>query len=184
MSKNILILMCSPRKEGSTNALCAAFSEGASEKGHHITKIYVSDSRVNPCIHCDYCLSHGGACSQKDGMTEIYSAFEHADVIVLASPLYFYSINAQLKTIIDRLYALGNASGFKYSPKESVLIMTCCEKSSDIFDQPKAYYYTLLNKIFPWKHKGEILVSGLSGKIGCIEENPSLEEARELGRSI
>jgi multimeric flavodoxin WrbA len=184
MPKNILILMCSPRNNGSTNALCNAFFEGASEKGHHITKICASDVKINPCIDCNYCLSHGGACVEKDGMTEIYSAFEHADVVVLASPLYFYSINAQLKTIIDRLYAPGNFSGFKFTPKESVLIMTCGEKTSDIFDQPKAYYNTLLKKMFPWEHKGEILVSGLSGKIGCIEGNPSLEEAKQLGLSL
>jgi len=180
MSKNILILMSSPRKSGNTSTVCKAFAKGAKESGHVVVQFNAGDLKIHPCLGCDYCGSHQGKCCQPDDMRDIYEAFERCDVIVLASPLYFYSISAQLKTMIDRLYAPGLYSQFKYGQKESVLIMTCAESSDDIFDQPKQYYNTLLKRIFPWKHRGEILVKGL----GTIEGNPALDEAYTLGKNI
>lgn len=184
MSKNILVLMTSPRKSGNTNALCDAFIEGAAGEGHHITKIRWSDAPVSPCTGCNYCASHGGECVQKDGMTKICAAFQEADVIVLASPLYYYSVSAQLKTIIDRLYAIGVINSFTYEPKESVFLMTCMESSEGIFDQALAYYNTLLKRAFPWKSRGTVMVKGLSGRIDSIHGHPALAEAKELGMRL
>lgn len=184
MSKNILVLMASPRKYGNTSALCDAFIEGALENGNKVTKICASDAAINPCKHCQYCESHDGECIQKDGMQKVYPAFKDADVIVLASPLYFYTINGQLKTIIDRLYAEGSSKSFDYDEKESVFLMTCMERDEAVFDQAKMFYKTLLAKALPWKSRGEIYVSGLTEEKDSIKGHHALEKARELGRKI
>lgn len=183
MQKNILIFMASPRSRGNTNALCNRFAEGAREAGHNVTQINFSNIKLSPCLGCDYCGSHNGKCCQPDDMNAILDIFNSCDVIVLASPLYYYTINAQLKIFIDRLYAAGLHNNFKYDKKESVLIMTCGESSDDIFDQPVGYYHLLLSKMFPWKNRGEILASGFS-KNPSIADRSELYDAYELGRTI
>lgn len=183
MSKKVLILMASPRTSGSTNALCAQFANGAREAGHQVTQIDFSHHKLNPCLGCNFCANHRGKCCQPDDMNTVLEIFAQSDVIVLASPLYYYSISAQLKIFIDRLYAPGIINHFQYQSKESVLIMTAGEDSQDIFTQPLQYYHLLLQKIFPWKHRGEILVGGFSNH-PSIEGHSSLNEAYELGKSL
>lgn len=184
MSKDILVLMTSPRKNGNTSRLTDAYIQGAIKKGHNIRIFYASNQIINPCVSCQYCVSHNGKCVQEDDMQGIYAAFEQADVVVLASPLYFHSISAQLKTIIDRLYAAGSYKSFEYDKKESVFLMTCMESDDSVFEQAKAYYHTLLAKAFPWDNKGEIYVNGLTEKRDSIEGHSSLEAAYALGESI
>lgn len=184
MLKDILVLMTSPRKNGNTGRLTDAFIQGAIKKGHNIRIFYSSNQIVNPCIGCQYCVSHNGKCVQVDDMQEIYTAFEKADVVVLASPLYFHSISAQLKIIIDRLYAVGSYKSFEYDRKESVFLMTCMESDDSVFDQAKSYYHTLLTKAFPWDNRGEVYVNGLTEDRDSIEGHSALEIAYAIGESL
>ena len=105
MSKKVLILSGSPRKGGNSDILCDEFLRGAQDAGHKAEKIRVAEKKVAPCSGCYYCSTHGGACVHKDDMADILQKMIDADVIVLASPVYFYSINAQLKAVIDRTVA-------------------------------------------------------------------------------
>lgn len=184
MKKNILLLMSSPRRKGNTDKLADAFIEGAVDKGHNVKKFYVSCRKINPCLGCQYCTKHKGNCIQDDSMQEIYDAFENSEVVVLASPLYFHSISAQLKAVIDRLYAAGSYKNFQYDEKEAVLLMTCMETGDDIFDQAKSYYHTLLKRAFPWKNIGEICVNGLTDDKNSIQGHPALVKARNTGASL
>ena len=102
MSKNVLILSGSPRKNGNSDILCDEFAKGATEAGHNVEKIHVSEKNIHPCIACYHCSKNSGACVFKDDMAEILQKMIYADVLVLASPVYFYSIDAQLKAVIDR----------------------------------------------------------------------------------
>lgn len=101
MSKNILILSASPRKGGNSDLLCDAFAQGAKEAGHTIEKIYVQDQKISGCMACYGCRGKG-VCVQKDDMAAILDKLVVADVIVLATPVYFYAMDGQLKTLIDR----------------------------------------------------------------------------------
>ena len=103
MSKKVLILSGSPRKGGNSDLLCDEFAKGATEAGHNVEKIHVSEKNIHPCIACYHCSKNSGACVFKDDMAEILQKMIDADVLVLASPVYFYSIDAQLKAVIDRL---------------------------------------------------------------------------------
>lgn len=105
MSKKVLILSGSPRKGGNSDILCDEFAKGATEAGHNVEKIHVSEKNIHPCIACYHCSKNSGACVFKDDMAEILQKMIDADVFVLASPVYFYSIDSQLKAVIDRTVA-------------------------------------------------------------------------------
>lgn len=100
--KKVLILSGSPRKGGNSDILCDEFAKGALANGHEVEKICVAERKIAPCLGCYYCKDHGGKCVLNDGMEEILQKIIAADVLVLATPVYFYSMCAQLKAVIDR----------------------------------------------------------------------------------
>ena len=103
---NILVLNGSPRPNGNTAAMVAAFAEGAAEKGHALTVIDVCKKHIAGCLGCEYCHTKGrGVCVRKDDMQEVYAALKEVDMLVLASPIYYHNISGQLKCVIDRFYA-------------------------------------------------------------------------------
>ena len=106
MSKNILVLMGSPRKHGNTDQMTDEFIRGAQEAGHQVEKICLKDWKINGCLGCGACQRNGGACVQKDDMSDIYEKWLAADVVVLASPVYFYTWSAQIKAVLDRTFAI------------------------------------------------------------------------------
>ena len=99
MSKKVLILSGSPRKDGNSDILCNEFMRGALESGNEVEKIRVAEKKIGFCRACYYCRQSEGICAVKDDMAEVLQKIINADVIVLASPIYFYSIDAQLKEI-------------------------------------------------------------------------------------
>ena len=102
--KKVLILSGSPRKNGNSDILCDEFARGAAEAGNHVEKIRVSEKNIGFCRAC-YACRGTGVCAIKDDMAEVLQKMIDADVLVLASPVYFYSIDAQLKALIDRTVA-------------------------------------------------------------------------------
>ena len=100
--KNVLILAGSPRKKGNSAALCRMFAQGAEEAGSKVETIFLRDKKIGFCLACYHCRDHGGVCAIKDDMAEILDKMNAADVIVMASPVYFYSVDAQMKALIDR----------------------------------------------------------------------------------
>lgn len=105
MNQKVLILSGSPRKGGNSDLLCDQFKKGAEEGGNQVEKIFLRSKKIAYCTACYYCKKSGGVCAIKDDMAEILEKMHWADVIVLASPIYFYSIDAQMKAVIDRTVA-------------------------------------------------------------------------------
>lgn len=128
--KNVLILSGSPRKGGNSDLLCDEFMRGAKESGNNVTKINVASKKIAPCHACYFCGEHGGECVYKDDMAEILQAMIDADVLVLASPVYFYSIDAQLKAVIDRTVA----RWLEVKNKEFYYIMTAADEDKSSMD--------------------------------------------------
>lgn len=111
---NILVLNGSPRPNGNTAAMVAAFVEGAGENGHNITVVPVCQKKIAGCLACEYCHTKGeGKCVQKDDMQEIYPVLSEAEMIVLASPIYYHSVTGQLQCAINRIYALDKPKKLK-----------------------------------------------------------------------
>ena len=102
----ILVLNGSPRPKGNTKGMVEAFREGAVSVGHHVDVVDVCRLKINGCLACEYCHTKGhGACVQKDGMQQIYDLLKEAEMLVLASPIYYHGITGQLKCVIDRFYS-------------------------------------------------------------------------------
>ena len=105
MNKNVLILSSSPRRGGNSDRLCDAFLQGCKDAGHTVEKIFLKDKHINYCTGCGICSMYGKPCPQKDDAAEVIEKMIAADVIVMATPVYFYTMSAQMKTLIDRCCA-------------------------------------------------------------------------------
>ncbi|MBQ3405311.1 MAG: flavodoxin family protein [Oscillospiraceae bacterium] len=111
--KNVLIISSSPRKNGNSQLLCEQFKRGAEEKGHRVELVRLTDRNIGFCRACDGCMRNGGTCVLKDDMAEILEQFKKADVLVLATPVYYYGVSAPMKTFIDRTYPIWQDLGKK-----------------------------------------------------------------------
>lgn len=178
MSK-IIILIGSVRKEGNTDLLAKAFVEGAREN-NEVEIISVADYHVNPCIGCNSCFDREGhKCFQQDDMQSIYPKLAEADVIVAATPVYFYGISAQLKALIDRLHTPMRNT---FKVKKLALLCVAAATLPAVFDSIKMQYQLILD-YFNLEDAGSVLVKGVKDK-GDIKRNQALEEAYHLGKSI
>lgn len=181
MAKKIVILNGSPRKNGNTTALTAAFKKGAEEAGHTVTEFYLHGMDIRGCMGC----WHGGKdpdhpCVQKDDMLKIYPEYRDADIVVLASPLYYWFISGQLKTAFDRLFAIAECDPNVRNPiKDSVLIMA----AEGAGFEESVHWYDHLEQHMGWKNLGKVLCGHVT-QPGDIEGKAELQEAYELGRSI
>lgn len=128
--KKVLILSGSPRKSGNSDLLCDEFMRGAVESGNEVEKIRIAEKNIGYCSACYYCKDNKGACVKKDDMAEILEKIILADVIVMASPVYFYSIDAQMKALIDRSVA----RWLEIKNKEFYYIATAAEDSDTVMD--------------------------------------------------
>lgn len=175
----ITILIGSMRKDGNTDLLAQAFAEGV-KKTNHVEWIYVGDYKVNPCTGCNACFtSEGNQCVQKDDMALIYEKLKNTDVLVVASPVYFYGISASLKAIIDRLHTpMRN----EFKIKKLILLSVGAATLPELFDAIKMQYQLVLN-FFHLEDGGMVLVQGVKDK-GDIEKTKALLEAYQLGGCI
>ena len=176
---NILILSGSPRRGGNTELLVEAFVKGASQK-HHVEVVSVHDYKVNPCMGCNACFkSESNSCVQKDDMSLIYEKMAVADMLVIASPVYFYGLSAQLKAVIDRFH---NPIRDTYHIKKTALLLVGAASLPELFDGILAQYRLCLN-FFKLENVGRVLVRGVKDK-GDIRNTGALHEAFELGLNL
>lgn len=173
----IVVFDGSPRLHGNTEIMCSAFAEEA-EKQHHTVKIFhVARMSMKGCQGCRYCFSHDGKCVFDDDMTQIYEELKTADMVVFASPIYWFDITAQLKAVIDRMYAFGS-TGFHFH-KTALLLDSA---SDHVFDAAIAQYKAM-TAYLKWEDQGIITIYGMEEK-GSMAACPRLEEVRELARNI
>lgn len=103
---NILVLNGSPRSTGSTKDMVNAFKEGAESAEHIVNVVDVCKKKIAGCLACEFCHTKGhGECIQKDDMQEVYDLLKEAEMLVIASPIYYHGISGQLKCVIDRFYS-------------------------------------------------------------------------------
>ncbi|MGN0107394.1 MAG: flavodoxin family protein [Hominilimicola sp.] len=179
MNKKVLILSGSPRKGGNSDILCDEFARGANENGNHVEKIFARDKKIGYCNACYYCKNSDGECVIKDDMAEILDKILEADVIVLASPVYFYSIDAQLKTVIDRTVAKWT----QIKNKEFYYIMTAAENDKTAMDCTLECMRGLAACLEGSKEMGVIFGTGVY-EAGEIKDTKIPEEAYKMGRTV
>jgi len=176
---NILILSGSPRRDGNTEQLVEAFAKGAVEH-HYVEIVSVRDYAVHPCLGCNACfISRNNTCAQKDDIPIIYEKMSQADMLVIASPVYFYGISAQLKAVIDRFH---NPIRDSFHIKKMALLLAGAATLPELFDAILTEYNLCL-KFFNLEDAGKVLVRGVKDK-GDIINTDALNEAYTLGLSI
>lgn len=182
MSKKIVILNGSPHKNGNTSALVREFTKGAKNVGNTVTEFFLDSMNINGCKGC-----FGGhsskecPCVQKDDMSKIYPVVKESDVIVLATPLYYWNMSGQIRITIDRLFALeeGDENLLRGHGKSSALLMAA---EGYGFEDVVLYYNHLIEHL-RWTNLGHVLAGG-NNDIGDIEGKNELQKAYELGKSI
>lgn len=171
---NILVLNGSPRPNGSTAAMVAAFVEGASKNGHNITVVPVCQKKIAGCLGCEYCHTKGeGQCIQKDDMQEIYPVLAEAQMLVLASPIYYFGLSGQLQCAIHRTYAQGKPKNLK----KTALILS--SGSDDVFDGAIYEYRKSFTEYLSLEDMGIFKAFGEQNK-----SEESLSELRRFGESL
>ncbi len=178
MSKKILILSGSPRKNGNSDLLCDEFKRGAELSGNTVEKIRVAEKKIHPCSGCYFCRTHGGECAHKDDMAELLQKMIDADVIVLASPVYFYSIDAQLKAVIDRTVA----RWLEVKNKEFYYIVTMADEGEESADTTLACFRGYADCVEGAVEKG-VLIAGGVYEPGTVRSTTAMEKAFEMGKN-
>lgn len=182
MDKKIVILNGSPRKTGNTSALIKSFKEGAENSGNTVKEFFLDNMNIHGCKGCFSGHSKRECpCVQKDDMALIYPAIKECDVVVLASPLYYWTMSGQLRTALDRLFALeeGDSNLLRGNGKSSVLLMAA---EGYGFEDVVLYYDHLVDHLC-WKNIGHVLAGG-NMEIGDIKGKVEIEKAYTLGKSI
>lgn len=177
MSK-IVVLSGSPRRNGNTDRLVASFVNGAKER-NSVEVITVCDHDIAPCIGCNTCFAReGNKCFRNDGMTYVYQMLSEADTVIMASPVYFYGISAQLKAVIDRLHTPMRNS---FHIKQLGLILVGAAELPELFDSIIRQYEMILN-FFSIDDAGKVLVRGAREKGDVTDDD--LTSAFRFGQSI
>ena len=181
MSKKIVVITGSPRRKGNSFAMTDAFVKAAEEKGHTVTRFDAALKKVGGCRACETCYSTGKACSFDDDFNTIAPAILEADAIVFTMPVYWYSIPAQIKGVIDRIFSLV-VGGKDIAGKECALITCCEEDDMSVMDGVRIPIERMcaLNK---WKVVGEVLVPGVLN-VGDIEKTDGCKKAAALADAI
>lgn len=178
MSKKVLILSGSPRKNGNSDLLCAEFARGAAEAGHAVETIRVAEKKIGFCRAC-YSCKGSGVCAVKDDMAEVLQKMIDADVLVLASPVYFYSIDAQLKAVIDRSVARWE----EVRDKELYYIMTAADGERSSMETTLACFRGYADCVEGAKERGVVYGVGVYEK-GEVRDTDAMREAYALGRQV
>lgn len=179
MGKRVLIISSSPRKNGNSDTLCHNFARGAADSGNEVIEIFTNGKKINYCKACAYCETHNGACSQNDDMAEIIDEILKSDVIVFSSPVYFYSISGQLKTLIDRLVAVYT----KISSKEIYYLFTAAENGKNTFNRAAACIDGLCDCLSDAKVKGMLCAGGVWKK-GAVDNTKYIQQAYDMGYAV
>ena len=175
----IVVLNGSPRKNGNTSGLVNAFAEGARSAGHTVTVFHLDSMDLHGCKGClqGHRCSPEKPCVQRDDMDLIYPPYKVAELVVFASPLYYWNFSAQLRTAQDRLYAVEEACG--RPKKQAVLLMAAQGRA---FEDSVQMYRSMLSHL-GWTDRGMVLC-GKVHRLGDITGRPELEEAYKLGASL
>ncbi len=182
-TKKILALMASPRKGGNTDTLVSSLLKAAGENGADIEKIYLADHVIKPCVQCEYCHEDGAsACNIADDFGAIAEKMAGADIIVLATPIWWSSMHSLLKLLLDRCYSLldKNWSNFKLQGKGFIVVACQTQGNLDLYANPLVKEFEVYQEWLKIKVIGS-LVASAEGKGDVGVDAEIMEKASRLG---
>lgn len=179
----VIILSSSPRRNGNSEILCKQFAQGAAEAGHEVEMVNLNDYHIGFCRACEYCRQHDHVCVLKDDANQIIDKIIQADVFVMTTPVYFYSLSGQLKTLIDRMFAREYEIRDSEKNKKAYLILT--SGSPDLKQMTGTVesfrgFIQVLSKV----EEGGIIYGLGAFKKGDALTHPAYKEAYEMGKMI
>ena len=177
---NILVLNGSPRKKGNTEIMADAFIKGASEQGHQVEKVNLGHMKIAPCLACEFCFTHNGVCVQKDDMAEILDKMVEADVIVLATPVYFYTMDAQMKTLIDRTVPRYT----EIQNKDFYFIVAAADTERKMMERTIEGFRGFTQDCLTGAREKGIIYGTGAWQAGEIKGTPAVKQAYEMGRNV
>ena len=176
--KNILIISSSPRRNGNSDLLCDRFAEGAKDAGNSVEKIFLADYSINYCRGCGVCnTTH--KCVQKDDMARILDKMVSADVIVLSTPVYFYSVCGQMKTFIDRTVPRYT----EISDKDFYFIMTAADTNKQNLERTLETFRGFTEDCLDGAKEAGIIYGTGAWHTGEIKSVKAYNEAYEAGKN-
>ena len=175
----ITVITGSPHKKGTSSLLADEFIHGAKEAGHEIYRFDAAFEELHPCLGCDRCGMGASPCVWKDPMQKLNPHMMEADVVVLVSPLYYFTVSAQLKMVIDRFYA--NTGRFT-GGRKSILMATAYDANEWTMSALTTYYQTLADYM-RWEDIGRVLATGC-GSRRDIERSRFPQMAYEMGKGL
>ena len=190
--KKILVVMGGGRPKGNTAQLVDAFMKGAEEAGHSVEKVSLMKTEVRGCLGCNACR-YGKPCVQKDGFNGLVPKIKGADLVVFASPLYFWTISSKLKAFIERFYCIAEEDSDppygryeRHPVKDSALLMTSADEFFWTFEQAVSYYQFAVVNYIGFRDRGMLLAGGCGDTNGKpqIDKTGYLQEAYEFGKNI
>lgn len=179
MSKKVLILSSSPRKGGNSETLASAFAKGASDAGHQVETVYLREKNYGFCKGCFACLKLGH-CVIKDDAAEITEKMHDADVLVFVTPVYYYSVSGQLKTMLDRANPLFDTD---YAFTKAYLLATAAEDEPETVEGAEKAVQGWVDCFERCELAGTVFAGGVND-VGDIAGHPALEEAYETGKQV
>lgn len=175
----ILLITGSPHKNGTTAVLAAEFIRGAHQSGHDVVRFDAAHKDVHPCIACERCHSAVSACTFRDDFDELKDEILEADAIVFLSPIYYYGMTAQIKTVIDRFYAI---DGQIHKNKKTALMLAFADSTMESAQGAIATYYGMADYL-EWEIV-DVIAAGKSQMPEDILNTDFPKQAYELGRKI
>ena len=175
----IIILQGSPNKKGSTSILAESFAKGAVEAGHKVERFDLAKMNIHPCIGCVAC-GYEGPCVQKDDNQQIREAILGADMVVFATPLYYYGMSAQLKIVVDRFCAYNSSLHGKHM--KSALLTVAWNADNWTFEALEAHYKTLVCYL-NLQDMGMVLGTGC-GTVPMTQHSKFPQQAYHLGNRL
>jgi multimeric flavodoxin WrbA len=179
MSKHVLVISASPRKGGNSDSLCDEFIRGVQESGNQAEKIFLASRKIGYCIGCGVCnTTH--KCVQKDEMAEILDKMVDADVIVLATPVYFYTMDAQMKTLIDRTVPRYT----EIQNKDFYFIVAAADTEQKMMDRTIEGFRGFTQDCLTGAREKGIIYGTGAWQAGEIKGTPAMKQAYEMGRNV
>ena len=180
MSKNVLIISSSPRKGSNSETLAASFAKGAEEAGHKVETVYLREKNYGFCKGCLACLKVGH-CVIDDDAVEIAAKMHDADVLVFATPVYYYSVSGQLKTMLDRANPLFDSD---YAFTKAYLLATAAEDGEETVEGTVKAVQGWVDCFEKAKLCGSLFVGGLNGPGEASANAEALEKAYQFGKNL
>lgn len=177
--KDVLIISASPRKGGNSDVLCDRFAQGARESGHHVEKVFLASKRIGYCRGCGVC-NDTHRCVQSDDMAELLDRLVSADVVVLATPVYFYTMDAQMKTFIDRTVPRYT----EVSDKDFYYVMAAADTDRASLNRTVEAFRGFTLDCLEGAREAGIVYGVGAWKVGEVQNTPAYDEAYEMGKRV